>query len=56
MGGCGRPGANITALGYDGQPVNALQGQDGPIPIGGTSFSAAYVSGLAALLKERFPT
>ena len=24
-------------------------------PIGGTSFSAAYVSGLAALLKQRFP-
>ena len=28
---------------------------DGPIPINGTSFSAAYVSGLAALLKQRFP-
>lgn len=54
--GAAAPGANITALGYDGAPVNALQGQDGPIPIGGTSFSAAYVSGLAALLKERFPT
>lgn len=53
--GAAAPGANITALGYDGQPVNALQGQDGPIPIGGTSFSAAYVSGLAALLKQRFP-
>ena len=36
-------------------PVNALQGQDGPIPITGTSFAAAYVSGLAALLKQRFP-
>lgn len=43
------------ALGYDGNPVNALQGADGPIPISGTSFSAAYVSGLAALLKQRFP-
>lgn len=53
--GAAAPGANITALGYDGQPVNALQGQDGPIPIGGTSFSAAYVSGLAALLRQRFP-
>ena len=41
--------------GYDGNPVNALQGQDGPIPINGTSFAAAYVSGLAALLKQRFP-
>ena len=43
------------ALGYDGNPVNALQGEDGPIPISGTSFSAAYVSGLAALIKQRFP-
>lgn len=49
------PGENIIALGYDGMPVNALQGQDGPIPIAGTSFSAAYVSGVAALLRQRFP-
>lgn len=49
------PADLIVALGYDGQPVNALQGQDGPIPIAGTSFAAAYVSGLAALLRQRFP-
>jgi membrane-anchored mycosin MYCP len=49
------PAENITALGYDGNPVNALAGADGPIPIAGTSFAAAYVSGLAALLKQRFP-
>ncbi|MBI5736354.1 MAG: S8 family serine peptidase, partial [Mycolicibacterium neoaurum] len=49
------PAENITALGYDGNPVNALNGADGPIPIAGTSFAAAYVSGLAALLKQRFP-
>lgn len=53
--GAAAPGDNITALGYDGNPVNALQGQDGPIPIAGTSFSAAYVSGVAALLRQRFP-
>lgn len=53
--GVAAPAENITALGYDGAPVNALQGQDGPIPIAGTSFAAAYVSGLAALLKQRFP-
>ena len=41
-GRCG-PAENIIALGYDGNPVNALQGQDGPIPINGTSFAAAYV-------------
>jgi membrane-anchored mycosin MYCP len=49
------PAENITALGYDGNPVNALAGTDGPIPIAGTSFAAAYVSGLAALLRQRFP-
>lgn len=53
--GAAAPGENLVALGYDGQPVNGLNGQDGPIPINGTSFSAAYVSGLAALLKQRFP-
>jgi membrane-anchored mycosin MYCP len=45
----------MIALGYDGNPVNALHGQDGPIPISGTSFAAAYASGLAALLTQRFP-
>lgn len=49
------PAENIIALGYDGNPVNALNGTEGPIPIAGTSFAAAYVSGLAALLKQRFP-
>lgn len=49
------PAENIAALGYDGNPVNALNGADGPIPIAGTSFAAAYVSGLATLLRQRFP-
>jgi membrane-anchored mycosin MYCP len=53
--GAAAPAANMIALGYDGNPVNALQGQDGLIPISGTSFAAAYASGLAALLKQRFP-
>ncbi len=53
--GAAAPAENIVALGYNGAPVNALQGQDGPIPIAGTSFAAAYVSGLAALLRQRFP-
>ncbi len=53
--GAAAPAENMLALGYDGNPVNALQGEDGPIPISGTSFAAAYVSGLAALLKQRFP-
>ncbi|MEZ0053650.1 membrane-anchored mycosin MYCP [Mycobacterium sp. MAA66] len=53
--GVAAPAENIVALGYDGNPVNALNGQDGPIPINGTSFASAYVSGLAALLRQRFP-
>jgi membrane-anchored mycosin MYCP len=53
--GAAAPAENMIALNYEGNPVNALQGEDGPIPISGTSFAAAYVSGLAALLKQRFP-
>ena len=53
--GAAAPAENITALGYDGNPVNALQGEDGLLPINGTSFAAAYVSGLAALVRQRFP-
>lgn len=53
--GAAAPAENLVALGYDGNPVNALHGEDGLIPISGTSFAAAYVSGLAALLKQRFP-
>jgi len=53
--GAAAPAENIVALGYHGDPVNALQGKEGPVPIAGTSFAAAYVSGLAALLRQRFP-
>ncbi|MEV3903660.1 type VII secretion-associated serine protease mycosin [Mycobacterium sp. NPDC050551] len=53
--GAAAPAENIIALGYDGNPVNALNGDDGPVPIGGTSFAAAYVSGLAAMVRQKFP-
>jgi membrane-anchored mycosin MYCP len=53
--GVAAPAENIIALGDHGEPVNALQGKEGPVPIAGTSFAAAYVSGLAALLRQRFP-
>lgn len=53
--GAAAPAENIAALGYGGEPVNALQGQDGLVPVAGTSFAAAYVSGLAALIRQRFP-
>ena len=53
--GAAGPAENIVALGPEGEPVDALPGKDGPVPIAGTSFAAAYVSGLAALLRQRFP-
>ena len=53
--GAAAPGENVVALGPNGDPVNALPGREGPVPIAGTSFSAAYVSGVAALLRQRFP-
>lgn len=53
--GAAAPAEDITGLGGNGEPVNALQGADGPVPIAGTSFAAAYVSGVAALVRQRFP-
>ena len=53
--GVAAPAENIVALGPEGEPVDALSGKEGPVPIAGTSFAAAYVSGLAALLRQRFP-
>ncbi|EKF25862.1 type VII secretion-associated serine protease mycosin [Mycolicibacterium hassiacum DSM 44199] len=53
--GVAAPGADLVALGYDGNPVNAMRGDDGLIPVAGTSYATAFVSGLAALLKQRFP-
>ncbi|EUA05633.1 subtilase family protein [Mycobacterium kansasii 824] len=53
--GVAAPAENIVALGDLGEPVNALPGREGPVPIAGTSFAAAYVSGLAALVRQRFP-
>jgi membrane-anchored mycosin MYCP len=53
--GVAAPAEQIIALGGNGEPVNALPGKEGPVPIAGTSFAAAYVSGLAALVRQRFP-
>ncbi|NMO02390.1 type VII secretion-associated serine protease mycosin [Gordonia sp. TBRC 11910] len=35
--------------------INALQSDDGPVPINGTSFAAPYVAGTVALVRARFP-
>lgn len=53
--GAAAPAEDIVALGGNGEPVDALPGKDGPVPIAGTSFAAAYVSGVAALLRQKFP-
>ncbi|OBF13498.1 type VII secretion-associated serine protease mycosin [Mycobacterium sp. ACS4054] len=53
--GVAAPAEDIVALGGNGEPVDALPGKDGPVPIAGTSFAAAYVSGVAALLRQKFP-
>ncbi|EUA24914.1 subtilase family protein [Mycobacterium xenopi 4042] len=52
------PGETITSVGNypDGHLVNGLPGKDGPlVPIYGTSFAAAYVSGVAALVRQKYP-
>lgn len=53
------PGADIVSLdpsdGERGGLINAEASKDGASPIAGTSFAAAYVSGLAALIRERYP-
>jgi membrane-anchored mycosin MYCP len=51
------PGTGIVSLSSTGEGViNGVPGQEGQlVPIAGSSFAAAYVSGLAALLRSRFP-
>ena len=52
------PGELITSIGNypDGRLVNGVPGQDGVlVPIFGDSYSAAYVSGVAALVRQKYP-
>ena len=53
------PGTEIIGLSpRTGEPANAYPPQrpeDAPVPIWGTSFAAAYVSGVAALVRSRYP-
>ncbi|MFC9892418.1 type VII secretion-associated serine protease mycosin [Nocardia sp. NPDC127579] len=56
--GVAAPGREIVSL--DSKPggtglVNATQTSEGFSTIDGTSFSSAYVAGLAALIRSRFP-
>jgi membrane-anchored mycosin MYCP len=52
------PGENITSVGNadGGGPANALPDARGQLfPLNGSGFAAAYVSGVAALVRSRFP-
>lgn len=50
------PGEAVVSLDPAGDGlVSALPGSDGPAPIHGTSYAAPVVSGLAALIRSRFP-
>ena len=58
--GVAAPGIGVVGLSpQSGTPVNAhppARPGDKPIPFWGTSFSAAYASGVAALVRAKFPT
>lgn len=53
------PAINVVSLdpsaGDRGALVNAQMKDGAAIPINGTSFAAAYMSGLAALIREKYP-
>ena len=56
--GAAGPGIGITGLSSQtGKPVNATPqiNETPPSPLWGTSFSAAYVSGVAALVRAKYP-
>jgi membrane-anchored mycosin MYCP len=50
------PGESVISLSSTGDGlVNVLGGPQGPTPLSGTSYAAPVVSGLAALIRSRFP-
>ncbi|WP_431606764.1 type VII secretion-associated serine protease mycosin [Mycolicibacterium neoaurum] len=56
--GLAAPGENITSIsnGPDGALANGQPDEKGELtPVSGTSYAAAYVSGVAALVRSRFP-
>lgn len=51
------PGEAVTSLSIIGDGlVTGLEGQDHPTLLSGTSYAAPVVSGVAALVRSRFPT
>lgn len=50
-------GEGVTSLSPVGDGVvNSVAGQHGSVPLSGTSYAAPVVSGLAALIRARFPS
>ncbi|MCU1645972.1 MAG: mycp [Nocardia sp.] len=49
------PGTGIESLGPGGGLINGVGASENLVPVGGSSFAAAYVAGVAALLRSRFP-
>ncbi|MGO8964852.1 type VII secretion-associated serine protease mycosin [Mycobacterium sp.] len=50
------PGEGVISLSSSGDGlVNTFGGQRGSVPLSGTSYAAPVVSGLAALVRSRFP-
>ena len=53
----GAPGEAVTSLSLTGDGiVNSLDGQGNSARLSGTSYAAPVVSGIAALIRSRFPT
>jgi membrane-anchored mycosin MYCP len=51
------PGEGVISLSSSGDGLaNAIAAQQGSTPLSGTSYAAPVVSGLAALVRSRFPT
>ncbi|WP_292992050.1 type VII secretion-associated serine protease mycosin [Mycobacterium sp.] len=50
------PGEGLTSLSTSGGLANVLGNEHDSTPLSGTSYAAPVVSGLAALIRSRFPT
>lgn len=53
--GLAAPGADIVGLSTNGQVINGSVDDDKLHPIAGSSFSSAFVGGVAALVRAKFP-
>ena len=53
--GLAAPGSDIVGLSTTGQPINASIDSDQFKPIAGSSFASAYVAGIAALVRAKYP-